>query len=152
MNKKLKKIVFFLISFPLIVNAKTITTKYSLDFLVNYVLQIKGYTLNPTIALPILRYESKIPMKDFQDAIESQWGFKPDVFSNAYSVKTNQIFVTDDETYYLKYDRCIDDSVVHEIVHYYQTKYRQWDINDESLEWDAIEVQNEFRLRFCPIQ
>jgi hypothetical protein len=143
-------IILFSLSFA--TQAKTITTKYSLEFLVDYVLKSKGYASNPAIAMPTLHYESKTSLKEFQDAIESQWGFRPKMFSNAFSIKTNQIFVTDDAAYYIKHGRCIDDSVVHEIVHYYQTKYRQWDINDESLEWDAIDVQSEFRSKHCPIK
>ncbi len=145
-------IALFFITLSLHLEAKTVTTKYSLDFLVEYVLTSKGYSVNPAIAMPTLHYESKTKLKDFQDAIESQWGFRPDVFSNAFSIKNNQIFVTDDAAYYIKHGRCIDDSVVHEIVHYYQTKYRQWDIHDDSLEWDAIDVQTEFRQKFCPIK
>ena len=142
----------FLLTLSFAIQAKTVTTKYSLEFLIDYVLKSKGYASNPAIPVPTLHYESQTSLKDFQDAIESQWGFRPNVFSNAFSIKTNKIFITDDEAYYIKHGRCIDDSVVHEIVHYYQTKYREWDINDESLEWDAIEVQSEFRSKYCPIK
>jgi hypothetical protein len=130
---------------------KPASLKYSLEFLLDKVLEIKHFPKNNSIPLPKLFVESKTPLTQFQEAIEPQWGFKPDVFSNAFAIHKNEIYITDDAAYYKKHDRCIDDSVVHELVHYYQTKYRGWDINDESLEWDAIEIQTQFRNEFCPI-
>ena len=43
----------------------------------------------------------------------------------------------------------VDDSVAHELTHFVQAKYQNFDLNDESLEWDAIDVQNWFRENFC---
>ncbi len=126
--------------------------RYSFEFLVQKVLERKNQVFNPLIPLPDLKMESKTPLKVFQDAIESQWGFRPDHFTNAFSVKDNTIFILDDASYYERNGRCMDDSLVHELVHYVQDKYLHWDLNDESLEWDAIDIQTEFRNEYCPIK
>jgi hypothetical protein len=126
--------------------------KYPFEFLLQKVLEKKNQAFNPQIPLPSLHMESTTPLKVFQDAIESQWGFRPDHFTNAFSVKFNTIFVSDDASYYERNGRCMDDSLVHELVHYVQDKYLHWDLNDESLEWDAIGIQTEFRNEYCPIK
>jgi hypothetical protein len=125
--------------------------KYTYEFLLQKVLEKKNQAFNSQIPLPSLHMESKTPLKVFQDAIESQWGFRPDHFTNAFSAKFNMIFVSDDSAYYERNGRCMDDSLVHELVHYVQDKYLHWDLNDESLEWDAIEVQTQFREEFCKV-
>lgn len=124
--------------------------KYSLDFLLEKVLEKKRLVKNDAIAFPKFYVESKTPLKQFQDALEKQWGFRPDVFTNAFSVNNNEIYILDDADYYEAHERCMDDSVVHELAHYVQVKYLGWDLNDESLEWDAIEIQTQFRNEFCP--
>ncbi len=45
----------------------------------------------------------------------------------------------------------MDDSLAHELVHYVQVKYQKFDLNDESLEWDAVDIQTAFREKFCPV-
>ncbi len=148
----MKKIfILTLIILSSTIHAKTAELKYPFSFLIEYVLSKKNISQDPKIPIPTLHFESKTKLKDFQDAMEKQWGFRPKQFSNAFAIESNQIFITDDAAYYIKHGRCMDDSVVHEIVHYYQTKYRGWDINDESLEWDAIDVQSEFRATYCPL-
>lgn len=101
--------------------------------------------------MPAIYYKSQTPLKQFQDAIQKQWGMRPDVFTNAFAVANNEIYILDDAGYYEEHKRCMDDSLVHELVHYVQVKYLNWDINDESLEWDAIEIQTEFREEFCKL-
>ncbi len=125
--------------------------KYSLDFLVEKTLESKKQNRRSEIPLPTFHFESQTPLKQFQDAIEKQWGFRPDVFTNAFAIDNNQIYIMDDEAYYRRNKRCMDDSVVHELVHYIQVKYQGWDLEDESLEWDAIEHQTAFRHEFCKL-
>ncbi len=128
---------------------KTVKLKYDLRFTLEKVLEYKKLKFNPDIHLPPLFLKSKTPLKQFQDAIESQWGTRPNQFTNAYSVLNNEIYLLDDADYYRKTGRCIDDSLAHELTHYVQVKYQNFDINDESLEWDAIDIQTWFREHFC---
>lgn len=125
--------------------------KYPVEFLFKKVLEKKRQTQNDNIPFPKIFFESKTPLSQFQDAIEKQWGFRPDVFTNAYSLMNNEVYILDDAAYYSSHGRCMDDSLVHELVHYVQVKYLNWDLNDESLEWDAIAVQTEFRDEFCKL-
>lgn len=123
--------------------------KHSLNFVLEYVLVKKGLVKNPNIEEPELHLESVTRLDIFQNAITGQWGFKPDRFSNAYGVSTNQIFLIDDQSYYDKTGSCIDDSLAHELAHYIQVKYQKWDLADESAEWDAVDIQTQFREEFC---
>lgn len=99
--------------------------------------------------MPKVFVESKTSLKQFQDAIESQWGQRPEIFTNAYAVKNNEIYLLDDAGYYRRLKRCMDDSLAHEYVHYIQAKYQNYDLNDEFLEMEAIEHQTKFREEFC---
>jgi hypothetical protein len=128
---------------------KTVKLKYDVLFTLEKVLEYKKLKFNPEIQLPPLFLKSKTSLKQFQDAIESQWGTRPNEFTNAYSVVNNEIYLLDDADYYRKTGRCIDDSLAHELTHYVQVKYQHFDINDESLEWDAIDIQTWFREKFC---
>lgn len=125
--------------------------KYEVDFLFSQVLEKKQQIKNTNIKFPKIYYASKIPLKQFQDAVEKQWGMRPDSVTNVYAVDNNEIYILDDAEYYESVKRCMDDSLVHELVHYVQVKYLNWDLNDESLEWDAVEIQTDFRNEFCPI-
>lgn len=145
-------VLTFIISSLTLVHAesyKVAKLKYSLDFLIQKTLEMKKQVKRDDVPLPTFHFQSTTPLKQFQDAIEKQWGFRPDVFTNAFSVINNEVYVMDEQDYYDKHGRCMDDSVVHELVHYVQVKYLNWDLADESLEWDAIEVQTEFRKEFC---
>lgn len=147
-----KLITFFFISFLTLSTAEAYEVaklKYALDFLIDKTLEKKRQTRRADIALPTFHFQSKTSLKQFQDAIEKQWGFRPDVITNAFAVENNEIYIMDDAEYYRRQNRCMDDSVVHELVHYVQVKYLNWDLNDESLEWDAIEIQTQFREEFC---
>lgn len=123
--------------------------KYSLDFLLNYALAKKNQNYNPKIQKPTYHFASTTPLVQFQDAIETQWGMRPDLITNAFAVNNNEVYILDEAAYYKKHNRCIDDSIVHELVHYVQVKYLNWDLHDESLEWDAVEIQSQFREEFC---
>lgn len=125
--------------------------KYKVDFLFSQVLEKKRQTKNDNIKFPTIYYSSKTPLKQFQDAIEKQWGMRPDYITNAYAVDNNEIYIMDDADYYESLKRCMDDSLVHELTHYVQVKYLNWDLSDESLEWDAVEIQTNFRNEFCPV-
>ena len=46
--------------------------------------------------LPAIFVESATPLRQFQDAMEGQWQFRPPLVSNAYSVSSNEIYLTDD--------------------------------------------------------
>ncbi len=146
----------FLITFLTLLSplsyGNTATLKYKTDFLLEKVLEKKHLTKRNDIPLPKFYFSSQTPLKQFQDAIEKQWGFRPDLITNAFAVDNNEIYIFDDADYYEKLGRCMDDSVVHELVHYLQVKYLNWDLNDESLEWDAVDIQTEFRQVYCPIK
>ena len=123
--------------------------RYTKEFIFEKVLELKRQTLKPEIPLPEIFYESKTPLSQFQDAIEEQWGMRPDRITNAYALKKNEIYISDDADYYGRTNRCMDDSVAHEMVHYIQARYQGWDLNDDSLEWDAIDMQTAFREAYC---
>ena len=149
--KTLITIIFF--SFTTLAFAKSpAKLKYQVDFLFSKVLEKKHQTINPNIPFPKIFYSSKTPLKQFQDAIEGQWGIRPKFITNAFAVVNNEIYIMDDKDYYENLKRCMDDSLVHELVHYVQVKYLNWDLNDESLEWDAIDIQTAFREEFCPVK
>jgi hypothetical protein len=128
---------------------QTAQLKYSEEFILNAVLQKKHLSLKSELPLPVVFLSSTTPLKKFQDAIEPQWGFRPDVFTNAYAFKSNEIFLMDDENYYQTHKRCIDDSLAHELVHYVQVKYQNADLADDSLEAEAVDIQTWFRESYC---
>jgi hypothetical protein len=125
--------------------------QHTIDFILEKVLEKKHLDKRTDIPMPKFYYESSTPLKQFQDAIEKQWGMRPDVFTNAFAIANNEIYILDDADYYKQTERCMDDSIAHELTHYLQVKYQNWDINDESLEWEAIDIQTEFRKEFCKI-
>ncbi|MBL7556138.1 MAG: hypothetical protein JNM24_09975 [Bdellovibrionaceae bacterium] len=122
---------------------------YSSDTILDYVLAKKKLVRNPALAVPEILLESVTPLEVFQTALHEQWNFLPEFFTNAYSVKSNRIFLMDKKSYYDRLKRCIDDSLAHELVHYVQVVYQKWDLSDESLEWDAVDIQTQFREDFC---
>jgi hypothetical protein len=124
--------------------------KYTLEFILDYVLAKKNLTRDPAHPMPQLFLKSTTALEVFQKDIVSQWGFSPDFVTNAYSVKTNRIYLLDDKDYYVRTKRCMDDSLAHELTHYVQVVYKKWDLMDESLEWDAVDIQTQFREEFCP--
>ncbi|MBC7742278.1 MAG: hypothetical protein H7061_08775 [Bdellovibrionaceae bacterium] len=115
------------------------------------VLKKKNLELRPQLPLPKLNLQSQTSLKKFQDDIEPQWNMRPDVFTNAYAFKTNQIFLMDQAAYYKKTNRCIDDSLAHELMHYVQVMYQNADLADESLESEAVDIQTWFRETHCKL-
>jgi hypothetical protein len=102
-------------------------------------------TLRTDIPEPEILFESTTPLSRFQNAIADQWGFRPHVFTNAYAVRTNEIYLTDDPGYYGRLRRTLDDSLAHELAHYIQVHYLNADLAEDSLENDAVAVQGWFR-------
>ena len=104
--------------------------------------------LREEVPAPPVRYGSETPLKEFQDAIEPQWGLRPDFVLNAYVFALNRIYILDEKEYYDKMGRFVDDSIFHEFVHYFQVQYRgdTFDgYNGEYLESEAIDYQTWFR-------
>ena len=129
--------------------SKIAKLKYEKEFIFQKMLEYKKQEFNPNIPMPKVFVESQTPIKQFQDAIETQWGQRPNIFTNAYAVKNNEIYLLDDAGYYSRLKRCMDDSLAHEYVHFIQAKYQNFDLNDEFLEMEAIEHQTRFREEFC---
>lgn len=119
---------------------------YPVTCLLETVAAKKRLPLRAEVPVPTVYLESKTPLQQFQDAIEPQWGQRPDVFLNAYVKDRNEIYVIDDSAYYRRTNRYLDDSLVHELTHYMQVKYQDADLqNDDSLEAEAVELQTWFR-------
>lgn len=125
--------------------------QHPIDFIFEKVLEKKHLDKRTDVPFPKFYFESNTSLKQFQDAIEKQWGFRPDKFTNAFAVANNEVYILDEADYYKKNQRCMDDSIAHELTHYIQVKYQNWDLSDESLEWEAVEVQTAFRNEFCKI-
>lgn len=100
--------------------------------------------LRSDIAKPKLRLETQTSLVDFQDAMQAQWKDRPPVFTNAYSVERNEIFLIEDAGYYQRLKRLPDDSLVHEFVHFLQVRYKgaRLDENPDEWEHEAIHVQS----------
>ena len=101
-------------------------------------------TLRPEVPLPKIFLESKTPLRQFQQAIRPQWKFRPHVFANAYAAERNEIYLSDDARYYKRRNRTLDDSLAHEFVHYIQVRYRNDNLEDDSCEMEAIDMQLSF--------
>ncbi|OFZ31311.1 MAG: hypothetical protein A2622_01605 [Bdellovibrionales bacterium RIFCSPHIGHO2_01_FULL_40_29] len=127
----------------------TAQLQFSVDFILQQVLARKNKEFRPEIAIPKVSMESQTDLKYFQETMSPQWGLVPQDFSNAYSVAKNEVFIGDNAGYYKKHQRCIDDSLAHELAHYVQSQYQKYDLNDESLEFEAIDIQTWFRETYC---
>ena len=146
----MKKLILLATLIPSLSFAYEVATlRYSEEFIMDFVLKQKFLERRPEIPLPITYYESKTPLKQFQDIMEAQWGFRPDRFTNAFSITHNHVYLTDNAEYYRRTGRCMDDSMAHEFVHYLQVKYQGWNQNDESTEWQAVDIQTAFREEYC---
>jgi hypothetical protein len=101
--------------------------------------------LRPDVPLPGILLESTTPLRKFQDAMEPQWQFRPPLIANSYSIATNEIYLSDDASFYLRFKRTLDDSLAHEFVHYIQAKYLREDLTTDGCELQAAEIQRWFR-------
>ncbi|MBI5623491.1 MAG: hypothetical protein HZB91_03440 [Elusimicrobia bacterium] len=111
------------------------------------VADMMGIALRSDIPAPALRLENDTPLKRFQDAVEPQWKMRPDMFLNAYTPGTNEVFLMADASYYNKLKRFLDDSLAHEYVHFFQVKYKNFPIDQfsDAEEGEAISYQTRFR-------
>jgi hypothetical protein len=119
--------------------------RFDAQFILAQVARRMNVELRPGIPVPAIFIESATPLRQFQDAIGAQWGFRPDVFTNAYAVARNEIYLTDDASYYAKLGRTLDDSLAHEFAHYVQVRYLNANIEDPTLETEAVAVQRGFQ-------
>lgn len=140
-------IAMFLMSAVPAVAGTTVQLKYSPECIFQAVALKSGITINPNIPFPAVYLESKIFVKQFDDAIESQWGFRPGQVLNAYVVAKNEIYLMDEAKYYLAKGRFLDDSLAHELMHYVQVKYEGVVLagDDFSIEGEAVSMQTWFR-------
>ncbi|MBX3234258.1 MAG: hypothetical protein KIT84_04175 [Labilithrix sp.] len=131
--------------------ADVVRLRYEPQFVLEKVLEQKQRPFDAAKPFPAIKFASEITLTEFQDAIETQWGFRPDVITNAYSVVENTIYLMDDAAYYSQHGRCIDDSLAHEITHYVQVVYQGWTLEaaDDSIEVDAVYMQRWFRQEYC---
>lgn len=104
--------------------------------------------LRPEIPVPAIFLESATPLRRFQDAIGTQWGFRPEVFANTYAVAHNEIYLRDDAAYHLVHNRTLDDALAHEFVHYLQARYLNEDLASEWREAEAVAIQSWFRREY----
>lgn len=107
--------------------------------------------LRPEIPLPAIHVASRTSLKQFQDAMEGQWGFRPHVFANGYAVARNEIFLFDAPGFYLQSNRTLEDSLAHEFVHYIQAQYWRDDLRQDGSETQAVDVQRWFREVHLPV-
>jgi hypothetical protein len=108
-------------------------------------------TLRPEIPLPEIRLASATPLGRFQDAVEGQWGARPERIANAFVSNTNEIYLIDDASYYAGVGRTIDDSLAHELAHYLQTRYGRANLVDWE-EVEAVAIQNWFRAEHVQVK
>ena len=121
--------------------------RYDTACILSAVASQMGVTLRGDVPVPQVFYGSNTPLKQLQDAVEPQWGFRPDVFANVYVFARNEIYLWDDAAYYVRMKRSIDDSLAHELVHFIQVKYQNASFagGGEDLESQAVHVQTWFR-------
>lgn len=98
-----------------------------------------------TSALPELKFSSSTSLEEFQAAIEQWWGFRPEKFVNVYDANTNTLYLNNNKASY-KNSRTPVDSLVHELVHFVQSKdFNASHEDGEYLEDQAVQVQTWFR-------
>lgn len=123
MSKSLLIILFvtsFISTGMAIQPAATVELKYSLEFILKTILDYKNLNYRPEIPLPELVVASKTSLKQFQDDVEPQWQMRPDIIINTFVAKLNKIYLLDEKAYYDNFERCMDDSLAHELTHYIQ--------------------------------
>ena len=122
--------------------------RFDPPFVLELVARRMQVTLRPDVPLPAIFVESTVPLRQYQDAMEAQWRFRPPVVSNAYAIERNEIYLSDDASFYRRLKRTIDDSLAHELVHYVQAKYFNEDLSTDGCEIQAAEVQRWFREEY----
>jgi hypothetical protein len=119
--------------------------RFDPQFILAEVARRMNVTLRPELPVPAVFFESTTPLRQFQDAIAPQWRFRPHVFANAYVAARNEIYLIDEAAYYGRFGRTLDDSLAHEFAHYLQVHYLNANLEDPSLESEAVAVQHEFQ-------
>lgn len=123
---------------------------YSPSCILNAVTKQMDIKVREDIPLPTVYVASKIPLKQFQDAVEPNWKIRPKMVVNVFVPDRNEIYLLDDASYYKKTNRFIDDSLAHELVHYIQVKYKgvSPDSDDFYLEDEAVLHQTRIREEY----
>lgn len=139
-----------LLAFPAAAaEAETAKPLYKPDCVLAAVAGKKGVTLDAARPAPMVLYGSKVPLARFLEASKEQLGgFVPDRVMNMYTVKTNEIYLSDAASTYGRHGRIIDDSLAHEYTHFLQVVYDGrglGDGSDDYLESEAVAVQTWFR-------
>ncbi len=126
---------------------------FSYDFILQQVIARLKQTYNAQLPLPDIKMSSESNLADFQKDLHDQWHMDPPEITNAYAAHANRIYIIDDMDYYKRNNRCIDDSLAHEFTHYVQVHYKHIPIEqfDDSMEWEAVDVQTWFRKTFCKL-
>lgn len=123
--------------------------RFDTRFVLELVAERMQVKLRPDLPLPAIFVESAVPLRQYQDAMEVQWQFRPPLVSNAYAIERNEIYLSDDASFYRRLKRTIDDSLAHELVHYIQAKYFKEDLATDGCEMQAVEVQRWFRDEYA---
>lgn len=126
--------------------------RFGVQFILEKVAARLNVTLRSDIPVPAIHLESTTPLHRFQDAIEGQWSFRPNVFANTYAIVQNEIYLIDDASYYNRRGRTLDESLAHEFAHYLQVTYLHLDLGAaqmvETCESEAVSVQDWFREQY----
>jgi hypothetical protein len=123
--------------------------RFDTRFVLELVARRMEVKLRPDVPLPAIFVESTVPLRQYQDAMEVQWRFRPPLVSNAYAIERNEIYLSDDPSFYRRLKRTIDDSLAHELVHYIQAQYFNEDLSTDGCEVQAVEVQRWFRDEYA---
>lgn len=129
--------------------AAPVKLRFEPRFILETVAARMQVTLRADVPLPAIFLESATPLRQFQDAMEGQWQFRPPLIANSYSIATNEIYLSDDASFYLRFRRTLDDSLAHEFVHYIQSRYQGEDLTTDGCEMQATEVQRWFREEYA---
>jgi hypothetical protein len=121
-----------------------VTLRFEARYILESVARQMNVTLRPDEPMPEIRLESATPLAQFQEAVAGQWKFRPPLFANVYVVARNEIYLTDDASYYRRLRRTLDESLAHEFAHYIQARYLGANLADEGCEVEAVAVQFAF--------
>lgn len=144
---KSASIFVLLLLVPQLLWANTVVPKYTPECIAMAIGKEMKITLNEEIPLPDMNYSSQTNLVDFQNAVEAQVGFRPDMFLNIYVPTENDIYVVDEAAMY-KNGRTIDDVIAHELVHFFQVKYEGSLVPSDYEEEEATFLQTWFRQKF----
>lgn len=117
----------------------------SRDCIFQIVAKKMNVQINPAKKRAALKLQGTTSLKEFQNAMEKFWGWRPDAFMNAFNPVTNEIYLHTIARHYLSNGRSIYDSLAHEYAHYIQLNYLGRDLEDEYNENEAVDVQTWFR-------